>query len=96
MSRVILNRTAIRSLADDLGVKQALQKAGDQVAVRAASAAPKLTGAGAASIHAEASGDGVRISWDEAHNYMFFQEVGTSRMSARPFLRPALDGSITL
>ena len=100
MSRVILNQTAIRSLRDDPGVKAGLGRAGDQVADRAASLAPKRTGAGAASISAEMGedGDGAydRVTWDAAHYYMFFQEVGTSKMSARPFLRPALDGSFTL
>lgn len=60
---------------------------------RAASAAPRLTGAGAASIHAEAVLDGsewtARVSWDREHFYMRFHELGAKQLTARPFLVPA-------
>lgn len=53
--------------------------------------APKDTGAGAASIHAERrrSGHGWVVGWDPEHDYMRFHEFGTEDMPARPFLRPA-------
>jgi HK97 gp10 family phage protein len=64
--------------------------------VRAAqSAAPKATGAGAASIRAEARltdlSPGVAVSWDRDHFYMYFMEKGTRYLAARPFLVPAVD-----
>lgn len=55
--------------------------------------APKRTGAGARSIHVEAVLDGdmweARASWDQEHYYMRFHEMGTRKMGAHPFLRPA-------
>jgi len=52
--------------------------------------APKLTGAGAASIHEEEQDDGTwRVGWDREHDYMRFPELGTEHMRAQPFLRPA-------
>jgi HK97 gp10 family phage protein len=62
--------------------------------IRAAqAAAPKRTGAGAASIHAEAILDGgewvVDVSWTRERYYMYFHERGTRYMHARPFLVPA-------
>lgn len=52
--------------------------------------APKLTGAGAASIHEEEQDDGTwRVSWDREHAYMKFQELGTENHRAQPFLHPA-------
>lgn len=89
MTRVVVNTAAIelleRSLVDDL------LPIGEQVADRAAAAAPRDTGEGAGSIRAEVVDDEVRVSWDRTHFYMLFSEVGTSKMNARPFLRPALD-----
>jgi HK97 gp10 family phage protein len=73
-------------------VMAGLERVGEQVAVRAASAAPKDTGAGAASIHPEVVNGEVRVSCTPERFYMFFPEVGTSRMPARSFLRSALDG----
>lgn len=100
MARVVLNRAAIDALAKDRGVLNGLERVGEQVAERARSAAPKRTGAGAASIGvtmtADAKGPVARVGWDAAHFYMRFQELGTSKMSARPFLRPALDGSFSV
>jgi HK97 gp10 family phage protein len=72
---------------------------GDQVADRAAQSADVWSDEGFASIHAEAVKDGdewtARVSWDEQHFYLLFSEVGTSKMPARPFLRPALEGDYT-
>lgn len=83
---------------DDAALKVALESAVDpqvrdvaaRIAADAQRMAPKRTGKGAASIHAEAQPDGsVRVSWDPAHFYMLFQEFGTQHQTARPFLRPA-------
>lgn len=90
---VKINAAEMRRLLESEGVMAGLERVGEQVAERAASAAPKRTGSGAASIHAERVGGEVRVGWDRDHFYLLFSEVGTSRMSARPFLRPALDGT---
>lgn len=89
MTRVDLNLAAIAGLGKV--VEPDMLRVGEQVAERAQELAPKRTGAGAASIHAEVVDGEVRVSWDPEHFYMLFQEVGTSEMSPRPFLRPALD-----
>ena len=90
MSVVRLDQAAINALAKDV-LPQLLPTLGDDVAKRAARDAPKDSGAGARSIRAEIVGDEIRVSWNRDHFYMFFHEVGTSKKSARPFLRPALD-----
>jgi HK97 gp10 family phage protein len=93
---VKINAAEMRRLLESEGVMGGLERVGEQVAERAASAAPKDTGAGAASIHAERVGGEVRVGWDNDHWYMLFPEVGTSKMSARPFLRPAADGKYSV
>jgi HK97 gp10 family phage protein len=59
----------------------------------ARAAAPRRTGAGADSIRAEpVLDDGeqtARVSWDRLYYYMRFQEQGTQKMPAHPFLGPA-------
>jgi HK97 gp10 family phage protein len=92
MTRIDMNERELRELATRAATLQALKGVGDKVAERAALAAPKRTGAGAASIHAEVVDDEVRVGPDAEHWYLIFSEVGTSRAPARPFLRPALDG----
>jgi HK97 gp10 family phage protein len=91
------NEGALGDLLHDSAIEALMQEAGDAVAANASSGAPKRTGAGAASIHAEVESDDqsayADISWDPQHFYMFFAEVGTEHESARPFLRPALDST---
>ena len=98
MARVITNRQAIAALGGE-DARPALDSLGGQVAARAAQLAPRRTGALAGSIGHEVVSDGgevvARVSFDSAHYYGFYVEVGTSRMSAQPFLRPALDGTYT-
>lgn len=93
MTEIRLDRAAIEKWAGSTDAKRILETLGEQIAEDAADAAPKESGEGAASIRHEvgedADGAYVRISWDRDHFYMFFHEVGTSRMPARPFLRPA-------
>lgn len=97
MTTVRLDDAAIRALGASADVKDALESVGRQVADRAATAAPKASGEGAASISHEvatdADGTHVRVSWSNERFYMLFVELGTSRMPARPFLRPALEGT---
>lgn len=67
----------------------------EPVVEAAQAAAPKKSGAGAASIRAEPNYDEteptVRISWDVEHYYLRFHELGTKYLPERPFLRPAVD-----
>jgi HK97 gp10 family phage protein len=90
-----LDASAIEDLGFTDEAEELAQEAGDEVAERAAELAPKRTGAGAASIHAEAGRDedGVYadVSWTPERFYMYFQEIGTERVTAQPFLRPALE-----
>lgn len=76
-------------------VRDLVMAAADREAVpRAQAAAPKLSGAGAASIHAEAVLDGpewtARISWERHRYYMDFHERGTRYLDPRPFLVPSV------
>lgn len=95
--RVILDQAAIDELLYDADVKALVEEVGGMVADNAAAAAPKLTGAGAASIHAEVDADDqsvyADVSWTPDRYYLYFAEVGTSRQPATPFLRPALDST---
>ena len=90
--RVVVNRREVQRLAHHPEVEDAEERIAGQVAGIASLLAPKLSGEGAASIHGEQQSDGTwRVSWDELHYYMFFQEVGTEKMEPNPFLRPAAD-----
>jgi HK97 gp10 family phage protein len=94
--RVVLHHDEIAALLRDPGLPAELLAAAAPVARDAAGRAPHRTGAGAASIRAEAVLDGpewtAQVTWDQLHFYMYFHERGTSRLSARPFLVPALEG----
>ena len=62
---------------------------GDEVASVAAGLAPKRTGKLADSIGSVRTADGASIT---AHaSYALFVELGTRKMRAQPYLRPALD-----
>lgn len=93
MTTVRLNTRAIADWAAGGDAVKLLEAYGEQVVPDAQRDAPKRTGEGAASIHYEIGHDSkgayVRIGWDAAHFYMFFQEVGTSAQPAHPFLRNA-------
>lgn len=91
------NKQVVRNLTSNPEVVgpagRALLDIGWEVAKRAAAAAPRDSGDGAASIHPELfliDGEAhVRVSWDRAHFYMGFAEVGTEHQPPRPFLGPA-------
>lgn len=96
MARSEINAAALnKSLQYNPDVVDALDKIGREIADDARIAAPKLTGAGAASISHEVvtdeNGSAVRVSWDKKHWYMKFAELGTSHENPRPFLRPAAE-----
>jgi HK97 gp10 family phage protein len=77
-------------------IRAALLDIGDRIARKAAADAPKRTGFGASTIHAEAlrrdSGWTVRVGWSPAADYLRFHEFGTRYMPADPFLEPAAEG----
>lgn len=93
--RVTVDVAAVAELAGDPGVRAYMEQLGGQVAEAARSTAPRRTGAGAASIHAETdlgpSGWETRIGWDQLHAYMRFPDLGTRYMPADHFLEQALD-----
>lgn len=93
---VRLDRRAIEALKTDDDVARALEHFAGPIVREAQAHAPKLTGAGAASIRAERTDDvneeTIHISWDRSHFYMYFHERGTRYLSARPFLVPTVGG----
>lgn len=92
-TRMVWDNTAIKSIADDIDSLTELRRVGKILARRAAGHAPHDTGAGAASIDVfddpRVVGQ-VDISWDDAHWYMRFQELGTKFVPAQHFLLRAL------
>ena len=93
--RVTIDHAALAELLRAPEAKGVVQDAGAQFAAVARAYAAHRTGAGAASIKGTivTTADGIEsdVSWDAAHRYMFFQEVGTTYMPAHPALGPALD-----
>jgi HK97 gp10 family phage protein len=96
--RVEVNHVEIRQIGRSGGAKRAVLDAARPVVRRAQAAAPKRTGAGAASIKAEPvlkRGQWeAHVSWDRRRAwYLRFHEFGTSRgIQARHFLRRAVRG----
>jgi HK97 gp10 family phage protein len=85
------NEAGLKAFLADLAA-EALRPAADAVAESAKARAPRRTGKGADSIHAERTGPTeYKVSWDKEHFYMQFAELGTEKEPPRPFLRPALD-----
>ena len=85
-----LHQSAIDRLLTSPEVAAAVAQVAGLIADDARQAAPKDSGAGAASIHAEPQDDGsARVGWDDEHFYMGFHELGTETQPPRPFLRPA-------
>ena len=85
---------AVGAITADPLVMQGLMEIGDAIANLARDAAPRLTGEGADSIHAEPQpgvDPEVHVSWERQRYYMFFHERGTKHLPARPFLIPAAD-----
>lgn len=78
----------------DAAVQQAMEETAAAVKAEAQSRARVKTGAMRDSINAtvSATGSGRRkiVAWIGVH-YGIYNELGTSRMSAQPMLRPAID-----
>lgn len=95
--RTEVNQVEIRAIGRSGGARRTVLDAARPIVARARALAPKRTGAGAASIHAEPvlqRGQWeAHISWDRRHGYMRFPDAGTSRgVEARHFLRRASRG----
>jgi HK97 gp10 family phage protein len=85
-----INAREIQKVAKNRQVQQRLKRDAEALAMTAARLAPKRTGAGASSIHAEPQSDGSwRVSWGRGRDYMRFSELGTKHQGAKPFLGPA-------
>jgi HK97 gp10 family phage protein len=93
--RVVVDMAAVEAILREPAARALIDEAGRQFAATARGFAAKDTGAGAASIAArpgEYNGQPESdVGWDDAHSYMFFDEVGTYKMAAHPALGPALD-----
>jgi HK97 gp10 family phage protein len=90
--RVVVHKRGVEQLKHHPKVQDKQEATSHAIARRAAVLAPKDTGEGAASIHAEQQSDGTwRVAWDVEHYYMFFPEFGTEHQFAQPFMRPAAD-----
>ncbi|TXH58139.1 MAG: hypothetical protein E6Q97_03040 [Desulfurellales bacterium] len=74
----------------DTNVNGALRSMAEQVKAIAANNAPYDTGALSNSIHAEEESQLLFIVADQVE-YGIWQELGTSRIPARPFLTPAVE-----
>lgn len=91
--RVEFDEAGWREMARSPDHRDELEDAADQRVVTPAKArAPKLTGFGAGTIRSDpvltADGWEVHVSWTNAAAYMRFQQFGTRRMDANPFLVP--------
>lgn len=91
--RVEFDEAGWRELARSTEHRDEIEEAADNFVVAPAKArAPKRTGFGAGTIRSDAvlDADGweVRVSWTRAADYMRFQQFGTRRMEANPFLIP--------
>lgn len=91
--RVELDERGLAALARSAEIREALLDTAEARVVRPARAkAPRRTGFGASTIHAEARLAGseweIDTSWGQAAFYMKFHQLGTRHMDADPFLVP--------
>lgn len=96
--RVVINDRGIRDIVGSTDVRDLLLEVARPIVDSARVSAPKRSGAGARSIHAEDVLDGfewtVRIGWTVERYYMRFQDEGTKYIDARRFLELALEGAL--
>jgi HK97 gp10 family phage protein len=97
---VTVDDGGIRQILASEGARDVLLDAADPIVDAARALAPRRTGAGSASIHAQAltSGRGwtVRVGWTTRRYYMRFQDQGTRGQHpdpARHFMSIALEGA---
>jgi HK97 gp10 family phage protein len=91
--RVEIDEAGMAALARSAEIREAVLDTAEARVVRPAQArAPKRTGFGASTIHAEmALDDGdweARVSWSPQAFYLKFHQLGTQHMDADPFLAP--------
>lgn len=89
--RVVLNEAGFRDLQRNPGLRDELLRTVNESYVPGVrSRAPKRTGYGASTIHAEPFLDGdrwtIRVGWDRTAYYLRFSQFGTKYMPAHPFL----------
>jgi len=89
--RVELNEAGFRDLQRSPALRDQLQQIADRTLVpRSKARAPRATGFGASTIHAEpVFVDGewtVRVGWSRDAYYLRFHQFGTRHLPARPFL----------
>lgn len=89
--RIVIDDAAVAALGETPEVTSVLAEAGRLITGIAQPGAPHRTGAGAASISPDVAPGEVRVSWDQVHHYMFFQDLGTKYVTAKHFLEHALD-----
>jgi hypothetical protein len=93
--RVVTDDRAIRALSSSDEMRDLLMDLAAPVVTRAQYAAPRRTGAGAASIRAEPVLDidswTVRIGWERVQYHMYFHERGTRYLPATNFLEESLE-----
>jgi len=93
---VVIDFEAVEEFFQSEAIKATVMDAAVEPTRRAQAAAPRATGAGAQSIHAEPYLDRrnkewqARIGWERVRFYMYFHERGAKHLPARPFLVPAL------
>lgn len=94
-TRIVIREHELREMLRSREMGDQLVAVGTEIGRDAAARAPHDTGAGAASIHAEAvlshEGFAAHISWTRDRYYMGFHERGTINLPARPFLIPAVE-----
>ncbi len=91
--RIVIDEQGIKELVREPWLRQYLLEVAEGPVRMARQMAPRRTGLGAASIHAEAveTADGWEVdsSWARDRYYMRFHELGTRNLPAHPFLVPA-------
>jgi hypothetical protein len=89
---IVPDEHAIKALTGEAWMRAATLARAEALVPGAQARAPKDTGAGAASIHAEpVLDDGewtARVSWTRERFYLRFHELGTVTLPAHPFLAP--------
>lgn len=94
-NRVEVDESAVVKFASDPDVMGDLEDIGllDEIVAEIKRRAPRDTGEGADTIDWELdeSGEFFRISWGKDAFYLYFHEVGTIHLAARPFMRPVAD-----
>lgn len=93
--RTIVHEREIDAMLRDPATRDMLLDVARPHVMEARGRAPKATGRGAASIHAEAvlepDGWAALISWDQTRFYMYFHERGSRELPERPFLVPSFE-----